>query len=141
MGVAEAFGVSKLARRCVGVTVVLCIAWLFAFPGAGDAEARVRCSPVGYVYPAGQLFYSIAGMRCDRRVFKIAVSGYVVGDNRPPFYELRKSCRNTRVCLDVSPNFRNPPGRQRWRVVFAAGFKEHWYSIPTYRGFSRYFYF
>ena len=74
-----------MARRCVGVAAVLCVAGLFAFPGAGDAQARVRCWPLAYVYPAGNLFYSIAGMRCDRRVFKIAVSGYVVAYSRPPF--------------------------------------------------------
>ena len=133
--------VAKLPRRVVGVAAVLCLAVGFAFPGAGEAQAKVRCWPVGYTYPNSKFFYSIAGIRCDKQVFKLVASGYLHGYGNPPFWELRKSCRNARFCLAISPNFRNPPGRQKYRLVFASGFKEHWYSIPTYKGFNQYFYF
>jgi len=80
-------------------------------------------------------------MRCSKRVHKIAVSGYMYAGANDSLWEISKSCRNKRHCLAVSPQFRNPPGNQRWRLVFASGFKEHWYSIPTYKGFNKYFTF
>lgn len=133
---------SPLRVLLVGSAALLSILVLNA-ARAPSAEAKVTCDAVGHMYPQPTFFYAIAGIRCSKKVRKIVVSGYIFG-SRPgdPMIELRKSCLNAVDCMILTPNRKNPPGMQRWRIVYAGGFQEHWYSIPpTYKGFNKYFWF
>jgi hypothetical protein len=127
-------------RRSVAATL---IAGSLLAAGAGSASpaqaAETRCENVGYVYQAQGKFYSIAGMRCNRTMNKIVVSGWMYAGLNDKAWEISKSCKSKRYCLARSPLFDNPAGQQRYRLVFASGRKVHWYSIPKYRGFNKYF--
>jgi hypothetical protein len=129
-----------LRRRSVAATIVA--ASLLAGAGASSAQAaKVRCQNVGYTYPSQGKFYAIAGMRCNRTVNKIAVSGLMYAGNNNALWEISKECKQKRYCLDRSALYDDPAGAQRWRIVFAAGYKHRWYSIPKYRGFNKYYTF
>jgi len=136
------FNTHTLRRRSAAATL---IAGSLLVAGAGSASpaqaAELRCENVGYVYPAQGKFYAIAGMRCNRTTNKIAVSGWMYAGLNDKAWEISKSCKQKRYCLARSPLFDDPAGQQRWRLVFVAGRKHHWYSIPKYRGFNKYFTF
>lgn len=113
---------------------------LLAVAGSSPAQAaELRCTNVGYVYPAQGKFYAIAGMRCNKTMNKIVVSGWMYAGLEDKAWEISKSCKQKRYCLARSPLYANPAGEQRYRIVFVSGRKHRWYSIPKYRGFNKYY--
>jgi hypothetical protein len=126
-------------RRGTIAATLIAGSLLTAFGASPAQAAKAKCESVGYVYPAQDKFYAIAGMRCNRTVNKIAVSGWMYAGANDKAWEISKECKQKRHCLARSPLFPNPAGEQRYRIVFAAGHKHRWYSIPKYRGFSKYY--
>jgi hypothetical protein len=131
----------SLRRRTLAATLAAGSLLALAGPASPAEAAKARCQTVGYVYPSQNKFYAIAGMRCNRPVHKIAVSGYMYSGVNDHLWEISKECKGKRYCLETSPMYDNPAGAQKWRIVFAAGYKHHWYSIPKYKGFSKYYTF
>ncbi len=72
------------------------------------------------------------GLYCDAEVQKIAISGNFYG-NRRGWAEPRKECFNTSKC-SVWTYITDPRGTQEWHAVAAMGYKNHWWSIPKYKG-------
>ena len=129
-------------RMSVRVALVCAGAMLASSLGAtgGVSAAEASCSTYAQPHYWSTGFYTIAGGRCTENQHKIAVSGHVTGGGR--WYEISEECHGTRNCLDVSPNLKNPPGRQRWKISVVVGYKTHWYSVPAkYVVRNYYFYF
>ena len=130
---------STRRRAALAVAVALLVSAWGGSAGAPAAQAA-SCTPVGEIYHWDDGYYSIAGVRCTAKMRKIAVSGYLTGPDR--YYEISKTCRKTRTCFEVSPNFSHPRGRQRYTLQFVAGYKHHWYTVPArYKWFKKRWYF
>ena len=106
-----------------------------AGPAAAPANAAGRCTAVAQIYHWDKGWYEISGGRCTDKQFKMVVSGNVYG--KKIFYEPRKTCFNTKVCLELSQTFTNPPGIFDYTIAIVFGWKHHRFTMPHYRGIKK----
>jgi hypothetical protein len=116
-------------------------ATIAAGAGAPAAEAKGRCRPVAYIYHYKKFFNAIGGGRCSSKQHKMAVSGYLWGPSDSHFYEFSKECYGVKHCLELTPDFSNPRGRDHWKIAIVFGWKHHWYTMPHYRGTKKSYWF
>ena len=120
----------SIKRLITSICLIVVTAFAWGAATAPAAEAA-KCTPVAEVYPWEGGFYAIAGARCDAKMHKIAVSGYLYGEEwSSHLFEFSKKCKGKRWCLQETPVLKNPPGLQTYKIAIVGGWKHHWYSVP-----------
>ena len=128
----------------VGLAVALAVGISLAAPGGSSeplriasAEASHGCIPVGAIYGSSRGWYATAGVRCNSRQRKFAVSGHLTGSDH--FFEFSKKCKNTRYCFDDTPIYRGDRAGEEIKIAFVGGTKKGRFSIPKYVRYKRTF--